>query len=190
VKRGCEKLKIEVWCVLSVSGHKIFLEKEADLFMEASKLDGCYVLKTDLSSQMATKEVVHERYKDLALMEWAFRSSKTVQLEMRPIHVRLATRTCGHAFEVMMAYRIIKELASCWQDLNVTVEEGIKELTTFCAVELCGEKVAASCHQIPQPRESIQRLLSATGVRLPRVLPSRGVIVTTKKKLQKRRKIK
>jgi len=54
-------------------------------------------LKTDLSSTAASKELIHQRYKDLALVEWAFRTSKTVQLEMRPIYVRLASRTRGHA---------------------------------------------------------------------------------------------
>jgi len=44
------------------------------------QLDGCYVLKTDLSATAASKELIHERYKDLALVEWAFRTSKTVQL--------------------------------------------------------------------------------------------------------------
>ncbi len=65
-------------------------------------------------------------------METAFRSSKTVHLELRPIHVRLATRTRGHVFVVMMAYRIIRELAVRWQDLDMTVEEGINELSTLC----------------------------------------------------------
>jgi hypothetical protein len=38
-------------------------------------------LKTDLSQTAASKDVVHDRYKDLALVEWAFRESKTVHLE-------------------------------------------------------------------------------------------------------------
>lgn len=187
VKRRCEQLKIAAWCLLSMNGREIFVLKDADVLVEACKLDGCYVLKTDLPCPMATKEVVHDRYKDLALVEWAFRSSKTVQLEVRPVYVRKETRTRGHAFVVMMAYRIIKELALCWQRLNITVEEGIKELTTLCTVALRG-KGMVSCHTIPQPRESIQRLLTAAGVRLPKALLNRGVIVTTKKKLQTRRK--
>jgi len=45
-----------------------------------AKLDGCYVLKSDLAEQSATKETIHDRYKDLTLVESAFRSSKTVNL--------------------------------------------------------------------------------------------------------------
>jgi transposase len=57
-------------------------------------------LKTDLATEVASKEVVH---RDLALVEWAFRQSKTVYLEMRPVFVRLESRTRGHALVVMLA---------------------------------------------------------------------------------------
>ena len=53
-----------------------------------SKLDGCYVIKTDLTLEQASKETIHGRYKDLALVEKAFRYSKTVELKLRPIFVR------------------------------------------------------------------------------------------------------
>lgn len=188
MKKRCEQLKISDWARLSIVEDAICLSKDEEALKEAAQLDGCYVLKTDLSSERATKEVVHNRYKDLALVEWAFRSAKTVQLEIRPVYVTRDTRTRGHVFVVMMAYRIMKELSSCWQSLNLTVEEGIKALTTLCAIEV---KVTgmARCHQIPDPRELIQKLLEAANVRLPKALPSRGIIVTTKKKLQERRKI-
>jgi hypothetical protein len=35
---------------------------------EQAKLDGCYVLKTDLRAAQASKELVHDRYKDLTLL--------------------------------------------------------------------------------------------------------------------------
>jgi len=74
------------------------LRIDESAFTEEAKLDGCYVLKSDLAEQSATKETIHDRYKDLTLVESAFRSSKTVNLELRPIHVRLASRTRGHVF--------------------------------------------------------------------------------------------
>ena len=69
------------------------------------------------------------RYKALALVEWAFRTSKTVELEMRPVYVRLAERTSAHALVVMLAYRIVQELAERWRSLNRMAEEGLQELT-------------------------------------------------------------
>ena len=144
-------------------------------------------MKTDLPADKASKEVVHDRYKDLALVEWAFRTSKTVQLEMRPVNVRLESRTRGHALVVMMAYGIVKELASLWASLDVTVQEGLKELDALCSIEV--SLAGGSCfHRIPEPRTLSQQLLAAADVQLPSVLPSKGIRVATKKKLPSRRK--
>ena len=129
-------MKLSGWATVTAEDKEIMLGINQDVLREEAKLDGCYVLKSDLSPEVATKEIIHNRYKDLSLVETAFRSSKTVHLELRPIHVRLATRTRGHVFVVMMAYRIIRELAVRWQDLDVTVEEGINELSTLCAQEV------------------------------------------------------
>jgi transposase len=184
----CKRLKLSKWASVSAEGKEIFLSTDHDALKEEAKLDGCYVLKSDLSGEVATKETIHDRYKDLSFVESAFRSSKTVQLELRPIHVRLATRTRGHVFVVMMAYRIIQELAVRWEHLDVTVKEGIDELSTLCANEVSfnGKE---QCNQIPQPRASVKRLIEAGHVQMPEVLPSKGVIVTTKKKLTSRRKL-
>ena len=182
-----KQLKISDWALISASGRVIQLTVDDDILTEEAKLDGCYVLKTDLSETAAAKEIIHNRYKDLALVESAFRTSKTVELELRPIHVRLATRTRGHAFVVMMAYRIVKELSIRWQNMNLTVQEGIDELATLCANEVLLDG-AVQFNQIPEPRESVKRLLDAANVRLPKSLPCCGIKVTTKKKLQSSRK--
>ena len=154
---------------------------------ELSKLDGCYVLKTDLTSERADGPTVHDRYKDLAQVEWAFRTSKTTHLECRPIHVRPATRTRGHVLVVMLAYRIVAELRRRWQALDVTVKEGLDQLASLCSVTMiAGDRPA--CQSIPKPRPKIQRLLAAANVTLPKALPNRGIRVTTKKKPAFRRK--
>jgi hypothetical protein len=165
---------------------EITLAVDNDALIEEAKLDGCYVLKTDLLEAAATKEVIHDRYKDLALVESAFRTSKTVELELRPIHVRLASCTRAHAFVVMIAYRIVKELSLRWQNMNVTVQEGINELTTLCASEVLING-AVKINDIPEPRKSVKGLLDAAKVRLPKFLPCSGINVTTKKKLQENR---
>jgi hypothetical protein len=78
--------------------------------LEQEQLDGCYVLKTDLSKEEADKETIHGRYKDLAFVEQAFRTSKTGHLEMRPIYVITQASTRAHALVVMLAYQIIQYL--------------------------------------------------------------------------------
>ena len=185
-----KRLNISKWVTLSADSREVVLSIDKEALKEEAKLDGCYVIKSDLSEQSATAETIHGRYKDLSHVEWAFRSSKTVELELRPIHVRLETRTRGHVFVVMLAYRIIQELAIRWQHLDIKVEEGIKELCTLCIEEVSFNGGDKAFNQIPHPRESVERLIDAAQVKMPNVLPSKGIIVTTKKKLPSRRIIK
>jgi len=187
VREKIQQLKLSGWLSERVNGRVISLAKDTGALAEEAKLDGCYVLKTDLGKEVASKETIHARYKDLALVEWAFRTSKTVTLEVRPVHVRTASHTRGHVFVVMLSYLIIAELARCWRELDVTVNEGIKQLDTICATQLL-VKGKVSCNQIPRPRPFLNQLLEAAQVNLPEVLPNKGVTVTTKKKLTSRRK--
>lgn len=189
LRRHAERLRIAGWVEVVGDEEKRTVELRTDdaARAEDAKLDGCYVLKTDLAPATATKETVHGRYKDLALVEHAFRTSKTAELELRPIHVRLATRTRGHVLVVMLAYRIVRELARCWAALDTTVQEGLDELASLCAKELL-QNGRPLCNEIPEPRESVRVLLEAAQVRLPEALPARGEVVSTKRKLQERRK--
>ena len=187
IDERCKKLKLSKWIIPSAFERNIVLAIDKEVQQEDAKLDGCYVLKTDLTKETVNKEKVHARYKDLALVEWAFRTSKTVDLEMRPVYVRLADRTRGHAFIVMLAYRIVQELAQRWRDIELTVEEGIKELTTLCATEMVVNG-RPNCNKIPQPRSMVRQLLTAAKVRLPDALPCSGIRVATRKKLVKQRK--
>jgi len=180
------KLRISGWTTFNLEGRVIALGEDPEALAEAAKLDGCYVLKTDLSQTAASKDVVHDRYKDLALVEWAFRESKTVHLEMRPVHVRLETRTRGHAFVVMLAYTIIRALAALWRDLDLTVQEGLDQLAALCLSEvlLPGRPLA---YQLPTPRDDVQKLLDAAKVRLPTKIAPNSSPVATKTKLPTRR---
>jgi Transposase DDE domain len=179
-------LRIADWVELTVAERAMTLTIKEDAQTEAAKLDGCYVLKTDLAPAPAPKEMVHDRYKDLAFVECAFRTCKTGHLEVRPIFLRLADRTRAHAFVVMLAYQIIQYLASCWSPLDVTVEEGLHALTTLCLVEVSPIN-APSYHCIPTPRDTIAALLHRADIKLPRAFSLSGTRVSTKKKLQSER---
>ncbi|GBD97335.1 MAG TPA: hypothetical protein ENG83_07690 [Nitrospirae bacterium] len=148
-------------------------------------MDGCYVIKSDLSKDI-DKQVIHDRYKDLAEVEQAFRTCKTAMLEMRPWYVWSEKSTRGHALVVMLAYLIIRNLQQAWADFDLTVEEGLKQLSMLCSMELV-IKDEGSCHQIPTPCRTSDELLKAVNVRLPKVLPHLGANVVSRKKLQSRR---
>ena len=180
------KLRIADWVELTVVERAMTLTIKEDAQTEAAKLDGCYVLKTDLTPAQAPKEMVHDRYKDLASVEHAFRTCKTAHLEVRPIFLRREARTRAHAFVVMLAYQIIQYLASCWSAFDVTVAEGLHALTTLCLVEVA-PKNAPSYHCIPTPRDAIARLLHSADIKLPKAFSLSGTRVSTKKKLQSER---
>jgi hypothetical protein len=180
------KLRIAEWIELTVEERAITLTVHTSAQQEAAKLDGCYVLKTDLTPSQAPKEMVHDRYKELASVEYAFRTCKTAHLEVRPLFLRREARTRAHAFVVMLAYQIIQYLASCWSPLDLTVEEGLHALTTLCLVEVSPMN-APSYHCIPTPRDAIAQLLHRADIKLPKAFALSGTRVSTKKKLQSER---
>ena len=83
-----------------------FARNEASIQKEAA-LDGFYVLRTSVPAGTLDAAAVVVTYKSLAQVERAFRSVKTVDLEVRPIHHRLAGRVRAHVFLCMLAYYLI-----------------------------------------------------------------------------------
>ena len=120
-------------------------------------------------------------------MEQAFKTCKTELLELRSWYVQTEGSTRGHAFVVMLAYLITHHLQKIWSKFNITVEEGLKELTTLCSVEI-SLKDGGSYLRIPTPRPSSTNLLKSANLSLPKVLPHLNTTVVTRKKLQTRRK--
>jgi len=188
IEKKINALKVGKWMEAKVQGRVARLEVNAQALKEESMLDGCYVIKTDLTKEEADKQVVHDRYKDLALVEKAFRDCKTVVLEARPIFVRTEESTRAHILVVMLAYMVVRKLRQAWEEFDLTVEEGLNQLSTLCSTEV-KVKGQGSCLKIPQPRKASQDLLKALNIVMPAVLPHREVNVVTRKKLTEQRKV-
>lgn len=188
LRKKITKLKLTSWVSIQQAGRarKVAIHLDESVRAEEEKLDGCYVIKSDLRADQITKEDVHARYKDLAHVEQAFRTSKTVELEMRPIHVRKEESTRGHALVVMLAYRLAKELSRRWVDLDLTVGEGIKQLSTLCVTEVMSEGKVL-CSTVPEPRPELAEIIARSGITIPAVIKRHGAKVATKKKLQNQR---
>lgn len=181
IQEKIEQLKIENW--VRVESRESILELVIDdaALEEAAKLDGCYVIKTDLSAEIASAKTVHDRYKDLAEVERAFRTFKSGHLQVRPTFVRTEASTRGHVFVVMLAYLVERELERYWRGLDTTVAEGIDELGSLRGIELTIGQ--ATCQQVPEPTGLTKQLLDAADIKLPEVLPLRKSHVATRKKL-------
>jgi hypothetical protein len=187
VNSYAQTLRIDAWVRVESRERTLIAKRDERMFKELARLDGCYAMKTDVSDADATAETLHARYKDLGLVEQAFRNSKTAHLELRPVYVRTAPHTRAHAFTVMLAYLLRCALAHAWADLNITVEEGIRQLTTLCATEVHFPD-GKTCLTIPTPRDSVAALFDALEVTSPTALPRNHTAVATKQKLNNHRK--
>ncbi|MEW5725850.1 MAG: IS1634 family transposase [Thermodesulfobacteriota bacterium] len=176
------RLGVSALVTVTAKDRRIRVEVDEEYLAEVAELDGCYALRTDLPAEAASAKTIHDRYKDLALVERAFRTMKTGLLEVRPVYVRRAQSTRAHVLVVMLAYLVVRELTAAWSDLNLTVEEGLEHLKTLCTVEV-GLKGGASALHIPKPGPLSAKLLSALKVTLPEVLPKSSLRVGTRKKL-------
>lgn len=182
------RLNAGKWLKAKVEERKLQLVMDDAAMLEVSRLDGCYVIQTDLPKTALDAQSVHARYKDLAFVETAFRTCKTALLEVRPVHVRKEASTRGHVVVVMLAYLIVRKLREAWSKIDLTVEEGLEHLKTLCSMILTVKESGASCIKLPEPREQSKQLLEALGLRLPPAIRHRNVAVVTRKKLTARRK--
>jgi len=181
------KLLLSSIVTVTASDRHINVDVDTEYMAYLAELDGCYVIKTDLPVIAADKELIHDRYKDLAMVETAFRTCKTSHLEVRPVFVRKEENTRGHVLVVMLSYLIVRSLKRAWNDIDMTVEEGLKELDRLCAMNL-SVKGGSACLRIPEPSPTAKELLDALDVKLPLFLPKSEAKVDTKRKLPSRRK--
>jgi transposase len=184
-----QRLKVQDWLKLSIKAQRLVLTVDSKALQAASQLDGCYVVETDLKTRQADKQIIHDRYKDLALVERDFRTLKTGHLDFRPWFVCTQDNTQAHALTSMLALKVRRHLERAWWKLEVTVEEGLRELEQLCMIELVhpqsGEVVA---RQVPEPSARQKQLLDALKLVLPATSPKAEVIVGTRKKINEVRK--
>lgn len=77
-----------------------------DVIAAEERLDGCYVIRTDVSTSELSASKVLESYRKLSHVEQAFRYIKTTALDLRPIHHHIDDRIRSHVFLCMLAYYV------------------------------------------------------------------------------------
>jgi hypothetical protein len=91
---------------LTIGNSTFRYERKLDSIEREAALDGLYVIRTAVDSQRLTSEQVVRWYKQLAVVERAFRSIKTVDLKVRPVHHHKAERVKAHVLLCMLAYYV------------------------------------------------------------------------------------
>lgn len=113
--RGRDKIALKVGAVINrykvakhfdlvIGDDDLALTRKHEAIAAEAALDGIYVVRTSLAAETLDATSLVRSYKQLAHVERAFRSCKTVDLEVRPIHHRRGPRVRAHVFLCVLAY--------------------------------------------------------------------------------------
>ncbi len=91
---------------LEITKSSFRYQRDEDAIARERALDGFYVIRTSVEADWLLPEEVVRSYKRLSTVERAFRSMKTVDLKIRPIHHHKAERVRAHIFLCMLAYYV------------------------------------------------------------------------------------
>ena len=102
---------------LDIGDEAFSFQRKPDSIAAEAALDGIYIIRTSVpTTQMDSADCVRH-YKSLANVERAFRSLKTIDLKVRPIHHHLADRVRAHIFLCMLAYYVEWHMREAWREL-------------------------------------------------------------------------
>ncbi len=102
---------------LAIGQSTFTFERKADSIAAEAALDGIYIVRTSVPAEQMPAAQCVRHYKGLANVERAFRSMKTIDLKVRPIHHRLADRVRAHIFLCMLAYYVEWHMREAWREL-------------------------------------------------------------------------
>jgi len=106
VERGVNKYKMAKHFELLITDTSFSYVRKANKIADESRLDGIYVIRTSVAPHTLSAVQSVEAYKSLSHVERAFRTIKTIDLKVRPVHHRLEDRVRCHIFICMLAYYV------------------------------------------------------------------------------------
>ncbi len=92
--------------------------RKPDSIAAEAALDGLYIIRTSVPADQMDGPQCVRGYKSLTQVERAFRTIKTVDLKVRPIHHRTADRVRAHIFLCMLAYYVEWHMREAWRELT------------------------------------------------------------------------
>ncbi len=106
VERDANTYKMAKHFDFEITGKSFSYRRQENNIAEEARLDGVYVIRTSVAEDVLSAQESVEAYKSLSTVERAFRTIKTVDLKVRPIHHRLENRVRCHIFLCMLAYYV------------------------------------------------------------------------------------
>jgi len=123
VGRVVNKYKVAKHFALNIDDDSFDFHLLEDRIAEEAALDGFYVIRTSLPAERLDAADTVRGYKQLSNVERAFRSLKTIDLKVRPIHHRLEERVRAHIFLCMLAYYVEWHMLEAWRGMLFSDED-------------------------------------------------------------------
>ena len=117
VGRVINQYKVAKHFELIIEDGSLRWARNAESIRAEAALDGIYIIRTSVPSERMDGPECVRSYKALANVERAFRSLKTVDLKVRPIHHRTADRVRAHILLCMLAYYVEWHMREAWREL-------------------------------------------------------------------------
>ena len=121
--------KVAKHFALDITDTAFTFSRILDKIAAEAALDGVYVIRTSLPAAHLSAPDCVRGYKALSRVERAFRTLKSVDLRIRPIHHRLADRVRAHIFLCMLAYYVEWHMREAWAPLTFTDEDQAAKAT-------------------------------------------------------------
>jgi transposase len=106
VGRVLHRYKVGKYFRLTITDETFAYARHEERIARDAAVDGLYVIRTSVPEDSMGAEDTVRAYKDLAHVEAAFRSLKSVDLKIRPIHHRRTERVRAHVFVCLLAYYV------------------------------------------------------------------------------------
>ena len=111
------QFKVQRYFSVHIEDDALAFALRQDVIEQETRLDGIYVVRTTIPPEEMSPVQVREKYLSLSRVERAFRSLKSVDLQIRPIRHHLEHRVRAHVFLCMLAYYLEWHLRQAWVDL-------------------------------------------------------------------------
>jgi hypothetical protein len=119
------KFKMSKHIELQIDDGRFEFSRKHEQIEREAALDGIYVLRTSLPADAMNAPEVVRTYKRLQSVERAFRTLKSVDLEIRPIYHHLERRVRAHVFACMLSYYLEYHLRRAWAELLFADDEPV-----------------------------------------------------------------
>jgi transposase len=114
---------------LFITDNSFTFARLGDSIAAEAALDGLYIIRTSVKAARMDAPTCVRTYKSLSQVERAFRSIKTMDLKVRPIHHHLEARVRAHIFLCMLAYYVEWHMRQAWAALMFADEDQTAKLT-------------------------------------------------------------